>query len=213
MRRAVVSALLVALVLAGAAVAGRGDPKERFTPADQARARAMLLRAGDFSPATVARPSSQGSGDFYCSALDESDLTLSGRGRSPSFTLGTESVTSTSSVYAKRADSNASWTRGTSSAGQRCLRLGLRDELQGTAVRLVSFERFAFPRRGERSVAYRALATVQGVRVYVDLVAMQVGRAQAGVIYVSALVPAPGEELQRVTALVAKRAAKAMCGA
>jgi hypothetical protein len=46
--------------------------------------------------------------------------------------------------------------------------------------------------------------------VYVDLVAMQVGRAQAGVVYVSALAPAPQGELRRLTNLVAKRAAKAM---
>jgi hypothetical protein len=51
---------------------------------------------------------------------------------------------------------------------------------------------------------------VQGVRVYVDLVAMQVSRAQTGVVYVSALVPPPGDELRRLTGLVAKRAERAM---
>lgn len=205
--------LAVALVATGVALAARGDPKERFTPADQARARAMLLRAADFNPAFVARPSSQSDGDFYCATLDESDLTLSGRGTSPSFAAGTEYVTSTSSVYATQSDSNASWARGTSKAGETCLRLGLRRELQGSVVRLASFGRITFPRRGTRSVAYRAVATVQGVRVYVDLVAIQVGRAEVGVIYVSALTPPPGAELRRLTNVVAKRAAKAMRGA
>lgn len=206
-------ALIVALLATGVALAARGDPRERFTPADQARARAMLLRAVDFNPAFVARPSSQNDSDFYCAALDESDLTLTGRGTSPSFAAGTEYVTSTSSVYSSRRDANASWVRGTSKAGEQCLRLGLRRELQGTVVRLTSFARFPFPKRGARSVAYRALATVQGVRVYVDLVAMQVGRAEAGVVYVSALTPAPAAELRRLTNVVAKRAAKAMRGA
>lgn len=213
MPRIVSLVLAVALVATGAALAARGDPKERFTPADQARARAMLLRAADFNPAFVARPSSQSNGDFYCATLDESDLTLSGRGTSPSFTAGTEYVTSTTSVYATRSDANASWERGTSKAGETCLRLGLRRALQGSVVRLASFGRIAFPLRGTRSIAYRAVATVQGVRVYVDLVAMQVGRAEAGVIYVSALTPPPGAELRRLTNVVAKRAAMAMRGA
>jgi hypothetical protein len=211
--RVVSLVLVLALVTTAAALAARGDPTERFTPADQARARAALLRAADFNPAFVARPSGQNDGDFYCSALDESDLTLTGRGNSPSFAAGTEYVTSTASVYATRADSNASWSRGTSKAGERCLRLGLRRELQGSVVRLMSFGRIAFPKRGARSVAYRALASVQGIRVYVDLVAMQVGRAQAGVIYVSALSPAPAGEVRRLTNLVAKRAVIAMRGA
>jgi hypothetical protein len=205
--------LVVALLVAGVALAARGDPKERFTSADQARARAMLLRAADFNPAFVARPSSQSDVDSYCSTLDESDLTLSGRANSFVFAAGTETVTSTASVYATRSDSNASWTRGTSKAGEECQRLGLRRLLQGSVVRLVSFARIPFPKRGARSVAYRAVAAAQGVRVYVDLVAMQVGRAEAGVIYVSALTPAPAAELRRLTNVVAKRAAKAMRGA
>jgi hypothetical protein len=203
-------ALAVALVAVGTALADRGDPKERFTPRDQARAQAMLLRTGDFNAAFVAHASMRGDGDFYCSALDESDLTLTGRGQSPNFTAGTEYVTSTASVYATRSDSSASWRRGTSKAGEQCLRIGLRSQLQGTAVRLVSFRRMAFPPRGTHSIAYRALATVQGVRVYVDLVAMQVSRAQAGVVYVSALVPPPSDELRRLTGLVATRAERVM---
>jgi len=209
-RRVLCLTLVVALAASGAALADRGDPRERFTPRDEARAQAMLLRVGDFSPAFVAHPSARGSGDYYCSALDESDLTLTGRGQSPNFTGGTEYVTSTASVYATRSDSSASWKRGTSKAGERCLRIGLRSQLQGTAVRLVSFRRMAFPSRGTHSVAYRAVATVQGVRVYVDLVAMQVSRAQTGVVYVSALVPPPGDELRRLTGLVETRAERAM---
>jgi hypothetical protein len=209
-RRVVTLGLVLALVAAGTALADRGDPKERFTAADQARARAVLLRAGDFNPAFVAHPHAGGSGDFYCSALDESDLTLTGHADSPSFAAGTEYAMSTASVYATRSDSNASWARGTSKAGEQCLRIGLRSSLQGAAVQLASFRRMAFPSRGTRSAAYRAVATVQGVRVYLDFVAIQVSRAQAGVVYVSALTPPPGGELRRLTALVAKRAERAM---
>ena len=202
--------LLLALVAVGTALADRGDPKERFAPADQARARAMLLRAADFNAAFVAHANAGNGGDFYCSALDESDLTLTGRGDSPIFTAGPEYVMSTASVYATRSDANASWARSTSKAGEQCLRSGLRTALQGTAVRLTSLRRIAFPPRGTRSVAYRAVATVQGVRVFLDFVALQVSRAQAAVVYVSALAPPPGDELRRLTGLVAKRAERAM---
>jgi hypothetical protein len=199
--------------VSGAALAGRGDPQRRITAADQARAKSMLLRPSDLSIAFTARPTTPGGGgDAYCAALDESDLTVTGDATSPTFTLGTEYVTSTAYVYESRADSNASWSRGTSKAGEECLRSEVRAELQGTAVRLVSFKRLAFPRRGQRSVAYRAVASVQGLRVYLDLVAMQASRAQAAVIYVSALTPPPSEELRRLSAVVERRAVKAMRG-
>ena len=117
-------------------------------------------------------------------------------------------------VYESRADSNASWSRGTSAAGQRCLSSGLRREFQGAAVRLVSFKKLSFPRRGQRSVAYRAsLLTQQGLRAYIDVVAMQVSRAQVAVLYSSVLSPPPPGELRRLSGVVAKRAVKAMRGA
>jgi hypothetical protein len=205
---------VLSLVVTATALAGRGDPKERFTPADQARAKAMVLRVGDLNVAYAAHPASSGSGSgFYCAALDESDLTLTGRSNSPTFTTTGEYISSTSSVYASRSDSNASWARGTSAAGEKCVRLGLRADLQGAAVRLVSFKHIALPRLGSRSVAYEAVSTVQGIRVFVDFVAVQVVRAQVAVLYINALAPPPRGELRRLTGLVANRAQKAMRGA
>ena len=213
MRSVVALAALVALAITSVALAARGDPQKRITPADQARAKSMLLRAGDFSVAYVARPSSSAGSDFYCSALDESDLTVTGDARSPNFTTTGENVVATANVYESRADSNASWSRGTSAAGVECLRVGIRSELQGAAVRLVSFRKIPFPPRGQRSVAYRAVASQQGIRVYIDVVAMQVSRAQVAVIYSSALAPPVPSELRRLSGLVEKRAEKAMRGA
>jgi hypothetical protein len=80
-------------------------------------------------------------------------------------------------------------------------------------MRLVSMKRIPFPSRGMRSVAYRAVATLQGIHFYLDVVSMQVSRAVAGVIYVNALAPPPQSEVRRLTALVATRAQKAMRGA
>jgi hypothetical protein len=207
-------ALVIALVGSGAALAGRGDPQKRITSADQARAKSMVLRPGDLNAAFTSRPTTPGGGnESYCAALDESDLTVTGDATSPTFTATAEFVTSTAFVYESRADANSSWSRGTSTAGEQCLRTELRGELQGSAVRLVSFKRLSFPKRGQRSVAYRVIATQQGLRLYLDLVAIQVSRAQAAVIYVSALSPPPASELRRLSSLVERRAVKAMRGA
>ena len=92
--------LVLALVVSATALAARGDPKERFTPADQARARAMVLRLGDLNPAYAVHPAPISNGGFYCPALDESDLTLSGRDSSPIFTATGEFVRSIAAVYA-----------------------------------------------------------------------------------------------------------------
>jgi hypothetical protein len=210
--RPALAAVVLVLAVAGAALAANGDPQRRITPADQARAKAMVLRASDFSAAYTSHPSSSGGGGFYCAAIDESDLTLTGSATSPSFTATAEFVVSRADVYESRSDSNASWSRGTSEAGQECLRVGIRRQLQGTAVRLVSFKRLAFPKRGQRSVAYRAVASQQGLRIYVDVVAIQVSRAQVSVLYVSGLSPPSQDELRRLTGVVATRAAKAMRG-
>lgn len=212
---AVLLVLLLALVAAsmgGAALADRGDPKERFNRADQARAKSMLLRASDLAGFT-ARPGGSSDTDFYCRALDESDLTVTGKAESPQFTAGAAFVTSQAYVYARVADSNASWRRGTSAAGQRCLREGLRRELSGTNIKLVSFGKLSFPRLGPRSVAFRVVAAQQGVRIYLDLLAVQNGRAQAAVVLGSGLTPPPRATEVRFGRLVAARMAKAMRGA
>jgi hypothetical protein len=211
-KRLAAALLVLALALAGAGLGARGDPKKRITPADQARAKAMLLRKSDFSPAFRAGPASPGS-DFYCAALDESDLTVTGQAESPSFSGGIEFVASTSYVYASRANANASWRRGTSAAGQQCLRRGLQSEIQGTRVKLVSFRKLPFPAFAQRSVLYRVVAEQQGgVRVYLDLVALQHSRAQVAVVYGSGLSPPPAAEERRLAKLTAARMAKAMGG-
>ena len=202
MRSALILLAVLALAGTSAAVAGRGDPQKRITPADQARAKSMLLRAGDFNAGYTALPTSGGSGGgFYCAALDESDLTLTGQAQSPSFTATGEYVISSASVYRSGSDATTSWKRGTSAVGQQCLRARLRSEL-----------RMAFPKRGDLSVAFSGVASQQGIRIYVDVVAMQVSRSQTAVSYISALAPPPSGELRRLTALVAKRAAAAMRG-
>lgn len=209
-RRALALVVALALLGAGSALAARGDPQERFTAADQARAKAMLLKGADLGPTFRPTPPARADSDFYCRALDESDLTITGKAESRRFTGGTAFVTSTAYVYESVADANASWGRGTSAAGQRCLRDGLRQELQGGAVELRSFRKIAFPRVGRRSLLYRAVATQQGIPIYLDLLAIQHGRAQAAVVLGSGAVPPPRSVELELGRLVARRMAKAM---
>jgi hypothetical protein len=170
----------------------------------------MLIRAADLGPTFTASPPTASDSDSYCRALDESDLTITGKAESPRFTGGVTFVTSTTYVYESVADSNASWRRGTSAAGQQCLREGLRRELRGTSVQLRSFGKLAFPRLGRRSVVYRAIAVQQGARIYLDLLAIQQTRAQAAVILGSGLVPPPRSVELELGRILAGRMAKAM---
>jgi hypothetical protein len=208
----IVLVLVLALVLAGSAVAGRGDPQTRIRPADQARAKSMLIRAADMNAAFRAIPVAADPTRAYCAALDESDLIVTGLANSPSFTATTEFVVSRSYVYESRADANASWRRGTSAAGQSCVRRDMVAQLRGTSTRLVSFELLPFPRLASRFAAYRIVASRDGVRLYLDLIAMQHSRAEVAIVYGAALTPPPAEEERRLARLVERRAGKAMRG-
>lgn len=210
MRRVLSIALLLALVCAGAALAARGDPQKRYTPADQARARAMLLRASDFGLGFRAMPPSPQEADVYCKALDESDLTLTGEAESPTFQGGVEFVSSLAQVYASARDSATSWKRGAGAAGDTCVREQFRRTFRRQGGRLERFVRMAFPRLAERSIAYRLVVSAQGVRAFVDVVALKQGRGQAALLLGSALTPMPKEEEVRLARTVARRMTKVM---
>ncbi len=209
-RATLVLALVVGLIGAGAAAASRGDPQERITSADQARAKAMLVRPGDMSAAFRAVPTADNPNTPYCAALDESDLTVTGQANSHTFAGTTEFVVSRAYVYESQADASASWKRGTSTAGQACLRQAMQAELRGTPVRLVSFKRIPFRSVARRSVAYRIVASRQGVRLYLDLIALQYTRAQVSIAYGNLYAPPPASEEVRLAKVVALRMARAM---
>jgi hypothetical protein len=196
-RRVLAFALLLALVAAAAAGAERGDPQERINAADQARAKSMLLRKSDLVPGFRTLPRGQGS--FYCAALDESDLTITGDAESPLFQLGRTALwlNSTAAVYESVSDADASWRRGTSAAGFECLRRQVRSDLGVPRAARLSLQRLAFPRLAPKTVAFRARIVDGGVRVYLDLIALQQSRAQvAFAILSSPVAPQRGDELE-----------------
>jgi hypothetical protein len=216
MRRLLACFILFAFVGAGGALAARGDPQKRINPADQARAKAMLLRKADLGPGFQATPPASDDDDLYCKALDESDLTLTAEVESPDFRrLTQDSVTIVSSlaqIYETVGQANASWERGTSAAGVSCIRQITAATLRKEGVRLSSFKAIAIPRLAQRSVAFRAVAVQQGVRLYVDLVALKHGRAQVGMAFASALAPTRRAEELALGRIVAGRMATAMRG-
>ncbi len=209
--RLVVPLLLVALVVAAAALAGRGDPKRAITEADQARAKAMMLRKADLSSAFRATPSG-GESDFYCAAFDESDLTLTGDAESPVFTLAPGGVLvrivgSAGRIYRTVSDADASWRRNTSAAGERCGRIELQSVIRNTGGQLVSFGRRAFPRLAPRTVAYHVVGAVPGSpgTINFDFVFLQRQRAQVEIVVFTKGEPVSKAELVRFARIVADR--------
>lgn len=209
-------AVVLALVLAGTALADHLDPQKRIRPADQARARAMLLRQSDVL-GFQRQPSSGADPHLTCTGLDESDLTVTGDAEAPTWSLSVVFVTSSSTVYATRSDAATSWRRGTSGAGTRCLQQELGGAFARQGLRVVSLRRMPFPALAQRSAAYRltleGMAQGQTVNAYVDFVVLLNGRAQAGLVVGSALVQPDRAVEVRLARTIATRMGKAMRGA
>lgn len=207
---------VVGLAVAAPALASHLDPQKKIRPADQARARAMLVKKADLGLGFNAQRS--GSGDIHmdCKAADESDLTLTGEVESPLYAGvgGLVFVSSAASVYESVADANTSWRRGTSAAGTKCASETLRREFAKQRIRLASFRPIAFPRVSQRTVAYRAKLSGESaagpVTVFVDVVVLMRSRAQVGIFFGSALVVPNREDELRLARVVARRMAKTM---
>jgi hypothetical protein len=211
-RRFLAFLVVLALLPAGSAFANHFDPKKRIRPADQARAKAMLLRKSDLAPGYDVG-SKGDSAHLNCAPLDESDLTLSGEAESPMWIGGLTFISSYANVYTSVSDANASWRRSTSAAGRRCVATEFQ-RLAGTSgVRLVSLKQVPFARVAPRTIAFRLLFELRaqgGATLAIDLVALSRSRAQAYFLVASAAgVPSKAEEL-RLARILAERMASAM---
>lgn len=213
---ATVTTLGLALALAASALADHLEPAKRISAADQARAKAMLLRQSDL-PGFQRQPASGSDPHLTCAGLDESDLTVTGDAEAPSWGLSVVLVTSSATVYATRANAATSWRRGTSPAGMRCLREEFGRQFARQGARVVSFRRLAFPALAQRSAAYRLTleGTAQGqtISAFVDAVVLAQGRALGGLVMGSAIVPPDRSAEVRLARTIAGRMAKAMRGA
>ena len=207
--------LVLALVLAGNALADHLDPQKRIRAADQARAKSMLLRQSDL-PGFQRQPWSGSDPHLTCTGLDESDLTVTGDAEAPTWGVSVILVTSSATVYATQADAATSWRRGTSAPGMRCLREEFGRQFARQGARVVSFRRLAFPAVAQRSAAYRLTleGTAQGqtVNAFVDAVVLVQGRALGGLVVGSAVVAPDRSAEVRLARTIAGRMAKAMRG-
>ena len=144
----------------------------------------MLLRRGDLGKGFKRIKFSQSDSNPYCKALDESDLVATGQAESPLFGLDlgvdAQAVSSDAQVYKTEAQNAASWRRGTSAAGAKCLEVELR-QFPPPDFTFVSFRRLAFPRVAPQVAAYRVTWSRKDLKdlpLTLDLVALRNGRAQ-----------------------------------
>lgn len=210
MSRALVVTLVAALVAVGAAAANHLDPKKQIRPADQARARAMVVRASDLPAGYRVQRTSGLEPHLTCRALDESDLTVTGVARSPYRALDYRIVGSAAAVYRTEAEARRAWARSTSAAGMRCIRTAFTTSL-GERLE-VSLSPLAFPRVARARAAFRMTIGSQASteKVYVDYVLLGHGRAQAALVFASAIAPFASADEVAVARAVGARMAAAM---
>jgi hypothetical protein len=176
--------LAIALVVvAGAAGSGPGKQKIELNPADQARARAVVLRRSDLGPGwTGGRIKPDLTSQVSCASYHPkvSDLVVTGAAESQF--RGTGIVLANEvEIFRTAAMVDRDWRRSIVPAAVPCLRRTLTKGL-GAQAKVLSFGRIPFPRVGTHSAAFRGIVAVSAlgrtVRVLLDIVLVGKGRAE-----------------------------------
>lgn len=223
MSRRLALVLLVVLAVPALALAADTDPKERFTKADMAKARSVVLRKTDFVAGWKRVPSSDDDSDLTCPGFnpDGSDLTLTGQAEADfGHAQGLPIIFSFVDVYVSRADAVASWTRVIKPQLVGCLAHVLREGFaeKGGKVTITKQGRVAFPKLAPRTAAFRIATKVtveqQGqapttVPFTIHLVALGHGRGDAGVMAMGVGAGVPMSDLRAFAKLTAARLAAA----
>jgi len=213
--------LVLCIAVPAVALAADTDPKKKFTAADQAKARSMLLKRTDFAAGWKKVPPSPDS-DLVCPGFnpDESDLTLTGEAESDfEHAQGGLFVGSASEVFATKEDAVKSWTRSDKPATARCLGyfLSQGQTSKTTKVKIVSAGRMAFPKLAPRTTAFKIVArlsiTNQGktttVPLTMQLIAFGQGRGDTAMLAITPGAGVPIAELRALGKLLAARLAAA----
>ena len=212
--------LAVSLALPAIALAADTEPAKRLTPADQAKARSLLLKRADFTTGWKDAPGSGADGsDFSCPGFDpdQSDLTLTGEADSD-FTNGSGAyVGSMAGLYRSAAEARASWSRSNKPAVTRCLALLIRQTFaqQGATAKATKAGRIAFPRVAPRVAAFRVAVSVsfpqvgRPVPVVLHLVVLGRGRAEVALVAMALGSGIPQADLKAFASLVSQRMAAA----
>jgi hypothetical protein len=223
MRAVLLAVVAAALVVPVAAVAADGQPTKALTTTGQSTAKSVLLKRGDlgagFAPVARAKDQHLPKG-ARCSALDESDLTVTGDAASSDFRLAQGpvfvTVGSTAAVYRTLREANTSWSRGSTKQTTTCLGDIVRlSAAPGQKVTLVSATKIPFPSVSPKTAAYRIVVNIsvganQRVRAYVDAVILQHGRIQTGILFTSVGQPVGDADRLALARVLAARMAKAL---
>ncbi len=214
MRQALLTAGIAA-VLVPAAWAAAGDPQHAFTKADQARARAASLRLSDFAPGWKASPSAGTSGaQPRCSSYhpDQSDLVETGKYDSPDFTRTADNsfVSVSTGVFRTAAMAKRGYGRVAVRQLPVCFgELFAKGVTKPSAAKIVSAGPVAFPKAGDRTNAYRLVASVKTptatLPVTADIVLFNKGRTDVAMIFLGIVRPLPASLEQTAVARVLAR--------
>jgi opacity protein-like surface antigen len=209
--RLVACAVLLVLTLAAAAAAAVDPraPRQQHTAADTKRAKAIVLRLGDFAAGWKLDPPAKPNPP--CTAgPDESDLVQTAK-VDPSFTWkdGVTNVGSEVDVFRTAADARADWRASTRSLLATCLLRSARAGVGKTGrATIVSAQTLAAPKGVERSLHYRfvfALRTPQTATLVIDVVAIGRGRVNAVLHSLTVRTPLPAAVVRALTGVLAAR--------
>jgi hypothetical protein len=185
-RAAALIASLFALAVVPAVVAGPPSKEQvRLNPADQAAARAAVLRLRDLGSSGwsggAQRPNLAAAMSCAGYTPKQSDLVLTGAAETR-FSRAGLAVQSVAQVLKTRAMVGRDWQRTVVEPRSfACLRTMLARSLR-PGQRLVSFTKLAFPQLARFTAAYRALVDVAGggahVRVVADIVLVAKSRTE-----------------------------------
>jgi hypothetical protein len=207
--------LLAAAVLVPVALAANGQPQKKITKAGQARARVASVHMADVGAGWTSKPATkQNQADPRCANYrpDQSDLTEIGHYDSPDFSRpdGTF-VSSTTGVFKSVAQAKTAFKRVAQPTFGSCFGQLLTKQL-GTQGKLTisAAGPIPFPRTGEITSAWgiRALYSLgnQKAPFAVDLVLVNKGATDIGLIFFGVGKPLPAAFEQQVAAKVAARA-------
>jgi hypothetical protein len=221
MRRPLAALLALCVAVPAVALAADTDPRKRFTAADQAKARSLVLKRTDFVTGWKRSPASPES-DLVCPGFnpDESDLTLTGEANGDfELSAGAAAAYSAGEVWASKSDALKSWARSNKPAVARCIGYFFRKSLEtgDTTVKILSAGRMAFPKLAPRTAAFKVVARVtftengQTETVPFTIQALALGNGRGDVTFL-AISPGTGlatTDLRAFATLLAKRLAAA----
>ena len=209
-------ALVCAAVVAAPVAAGaHGDPQDRHTPGDTAKAHSIALERGDLpGGAWEAERDGADVALLRCAgfAPDLSDLVETGEAESPNFTRPPATfVSSTASLFATEAQANAAFDRVVKPGLMRCLARILEDQSEAqVTIRVVSAGPVAHPSGGDelRACRLRARASAKddSVPIVVDLVLFRAGRATVAFVAGGVAEGLPTGDRRSLVATLVRRA-------